>query len=86
MKVQLSPFERAVNALIRVDGKLSAELEVAVRQSMTRDRELRAQRDELAAALKRIGCQDQGSCGEPHPIFRPDGRCFACAALAKVRP
>ena len=40
---------------------------------------------DLLAALERVGCQDTGSCGEPHPIFRPDGLCFVCAAIARAR-
>lgn len=36
---------------------------------------------DLLAALKRVGCQDAGSCG----AGQPDGRCFVCAAIAKSR-
>lgn len=34
----------------------------------------------LVAALRRIGCQDRGSCGPDEP----DGYCFACAAIAEA--
>lgn len=34
---------------------------------------------DLLEALKRVGCQDAGSC--PDPV---DGPCFVCAAIAKA--
>jgi len=37
MKVKLSAYERAVNALMRTDSRLSAELEAAIRADIKRD-------------------------------------------------
>lgn len=34
----------------------------------------------VIAALRRVGCQDSGSCG----AGEPDGLCFVCAAIASA--
>jgi hypothetical protein len=49
VKVQTSPYERAVNSLAKTDPKLADELEKACYRSMAKDREASAQ---LATAIK----------------------------------
>jgi len=37
--------------------------------------------EEMLAALRRVGCQDDGRCGDDL-----DGFCFVCSAIAKAAP
>lgn len=72
------------------EAELEAELDsmgltLALRVAAMRElsAQLAALSVQLAAcrgALKRVGCQDAGSCGTE----QPDGRCFVCAALAEA--
>lgn len=38
--------------------------------------------DEAISALRRVGCQDVGSCYTVHQ--HPNGPCFVCTAIAKA--
>ena len=78
----------AVSKTVRHDERIEVRSEplgllVALVES-TQAARLIAAAPELLAALKRVGCQDAGSCGEPHPVFRPDGLCFVCRTIAKA--
>lgn len=53
------------------------------RSHALRDARLIAAAPDLLAALKRVGCQEEGMCGIAPEHF-PDGRCFVCAAIAKA--
>ena len=50
------------------------------REQALADAHLIAAAPDLLAALRRVGCQDSGSCG----AGEPDGLCFVCAAIVKA--
>lgn len=68
-------------ATVTVDraDRFTSDLVIS-RDEMRANGRLIAASPAMLAALKRVGCQDHGSCG----AGEPDGLCFVCAAIARA--
>jgi len=77
VKVQTSPYERAVNSLAKTDPKLADELEKACYRSMAKDREASAQ---LATAIKE---RDEARVSIRLAEHWQEFHCVACGYVEK---